>query len=141
MNSRLFVDLPFGNYLGGMFQEFGISTVIVMIVNLIILCVGVIFYYYYYSSPASSSKSDARLLICSTSHTRFFPVRHSFSYPLLYVFFPLDKAITSPFFRVDKWRIFHVKSEDYLGSPPCGSSLLEKLRWHLDQHVYSVSLP
>jgi Protein of unknown function (DUF1365) len=138
MDSHLFVDLPFGNYLGGMFQEFGISTVIV-IVNVIILCVGVIFYYH--SSLASSYKSDARLLICSTSHTRFFPVRHSFSYPLLYVFFPIDKTITSNFFGVDKWRIFYVKSDDYLGSPPCGSSLIEKLRWHLDQHVHSMPLP
>src|SRR5947207_15924843 len=82
------------------------------------------------------SRSDAQLLICSTSHTRFFPVKHSFTYPLVYVFFPIDNPGENIFFAVDKWRIFHVRSGDYLGSPPCGPGLIEKLRWHLEQHVY-----
>ena len=95
-------------------------------------------------SSSSSKKTDARLsllkdfsprlLICSTGHSRFFPVRHSFKYPLLYIFCPLDSS-SSLFFAIDKWRIFHIRTADYLGHPQCGPSLTEKLRWHLQQHV------
>lgn len=108
---------------------FHLSTVIV-----IFLCVGAVFFV---RSHYSSDGSESRLLICSTSHTRFFPVRHSFTYPLLYVFFPINNPAESAIFAVDKWRVFHIRSDDYLGSPPCGPSLMEKLRWHLEQHVLS----
>jgi len=80
-------------------------------------------------------RTDTKLLVCQTSHTRFFPVRHSFSYPLLYVYFQVNNPGTTNFWAVDKWRIFHVRSADYLGSPPCGNNFLEKLKWHLTQHV------
>ena len=86
----------------------------------------------------SAHLSDTRLLICSTAHTRFFPVRHSFSYPLVYVFFRIDKPTTTPLFALDKWKLFHIRSKDYLGSPPCGASLEEKLRWHLEKHVHFI---
>ena len=78
---------------------------------------------------------DTKLLVCQTSHTRFFSVRHSFSYPLLYVYFQVNNPGTTSFWAVDNWRIFHVRSADYLGSPPCGNNFLEKLKWHLTQHV------
>jgi DUF1365 family protein len=84
---------------------------------------------------ASCVEGTARLVLCSTSHTRLFPVRHSFSYPLLYVFFPLEDPQTNAFFAIDKWRIFHIRSADYLGKPPCGNAILQKLRWHLKRHV------
>ena len=89
--------------------------------------------------PEGSEKIGTKLLVCQTSHTRFFPVRHSFSYPLLYVYFRIDDAGSNAFWAVDKWRIFHVRSEDYLGLPPCGTSLMDKLKWHLKQHVHSSS--
>lgn len=80
---------------------------------------------------------DTKLLICQTSHSRVFPVRHSFSYPLLYVYFRIDEPGANRFWAVDKWRLFHVQSDDYLGSPPGGKTLMEKLKWHLEQHVNS----
>jgi len=101
----------------------------------IALVVGaLIFVYFLYRS--GKSVGGPQLVVCSTSHSRFFPVRHSFTYPLLYIFFRIDKPTTSSFFAVDKWRIFHVRSDDYLGAPPCGKTLMEKLRWHLEQHVF-----
>lgn len=86
---------------------------------------------------ASTPESSTRLVLCSTSHTRLFPIRHSFRYSLLYVFLSLDKPQSNAFFAIDKWRIFYIRSSDYLGSPPCSQSILEKLKWHLQDHVHS----
>jgi len=87
--------------------------------------------------PGRSGSKDTKLLVCQTSHSRIFPVRHSFSYPLLYVYFRIDEPGANRFWAVDNWRLFHVQSDDYLGSPPCGKTLMEKLKWHLKQHVNS----
>jgi hypothetical protein len=87
------------------------------------------------SNGDPSFDKGTQFVVCSTSHTRIFPVRHSFRYPLLYVFFPLHTPETNFFFEIDKWRIFHIQSDDYLGSPPCGQSIPEKLHWHLKRHV------
>ena len=83
----------------------------------------------------TNSATDGQLLICSTTHSRFFPVRHSFTYPLLYAFFRIDADIDTPLFAIDRWRILHVRTADYLGNPPGCRSLHEKLKWHLRQHV------
>src|SRR5271156_6215010 len=75
------------------------------------------------------------LLVCSTTHRRFFPVKHDFKYPLLYAFLPLDGQSGTTVF---KWwsGVFRIASDDYLGDPPCNRNLLDKLRWHLQRHVY-----
>src|SRR5436190_18219994 len=78
--------------------QFGVSAVVVFS-----LCVGALLFL---SSTCSSYGSDARLLVCSTSHTRFIPVRHAFTYPLLYVFLSIDKPGESAFFEVNEWKIF-----------------------------------
>jgi len=86
------------------------------------------------------TEGRTRFVLCSTSHTRLFPVRHSFKYSLLYVFISLDEPESNPFCAIDKWRIFRIRNADYLGSPPCGKRLLEKLHWHLKQHVLYIQV-
>jgi len=83
----------------------------------------------------TNSATNGHLLICSTTHSRFFPVRHSFTYPLLYAFFRIDENIDTPLFAIDRWRILHVRTDDYLGNPPGCRSLHDKLKWHLHRHV------
>ena len=79
----------------------------------------------------SIQQTSGDLVVCETRHTRLFPVRHSFKYPLLYAFFPID--------RPPRGLLINVQSQDYLGSPPCGSQLQDKLKWHLDRHVRHFS--
>jgi len=83
----------------------------------------------------TSKATDGQLLVCSTTHCRFFPVRHSFTYPLLYAIFRIDEDIDTPLFAIDRWRILQVRTDDYLGNPPGCRSLHEKLKWHLNRHV------
>jgi DUF1365 family protein len=110
-----------------------------MIDAIVILAVGMFLWGWFKHSPPTHN-SDPQLLICSTSHTRFFPVRHSFTYPLLYVFLRINKPFSNVFFALDKWRLFSIRTDDYLGSPPCGPTLMDKLYWHLDQHVQILNL-
>jgi len=72
-------------------------------------------------------RTSGKLVVCETSHTRLFPVRHSFKYPLLYVLFPID--------RPPRGILLNIRDQDYLGSPPCGTRLKDKLKWHLERHV------
>ena len=113
-----------------------------LVVSLIVVCVwGYLSIPAQGSRPSSSLSEDpqkSRLLVCSTTHTRFFPVQYSFSYPLLYMYFRIDTPIKTSLVGLDKWRIFNIQSRDYLGAPPCGPSLLEKLRWHLNRHVHLI---
>ena len=118
-------------------SEYAITHIVSV---LLVLCMGRILSLVLRNPRWSSSRTYShwpRLFLCSTTHTRFSPVRHSFSYPLLCSYIQLDSVTNTLFFAVDKWAIFHIRSKDYLGSPPGAQSLREKLRWHLNQHVKS----
>lgn len=135
-NDRPRITLSYLNH-SSLKTEYAISHIVVV---LLILCMGGVLSLMFKNPRWSSSRTYShgpRLFLCSTTHTRFSPVRHSFSYPLLCSYIRLDSVINTVFFAVDKWAIFHIRSKDYLGSPPCGQSLREKLRWHLNQHVKS----
>lgn len=125
-------------YADEMFRDLGqmlgflLGSIVVIGINVIILRIWL---------NRKNSHTNGRLVICSTQHTRFFPVRHSFTYPLLYVFFDITENIDTAFFSLDKWRLFSVRTADYLGNPPNCHSLHEKLKWHLERHVHLLCNP
>lgn len=101
---------------------------------------------WYFSSSVSGSpvavttsglvEKGPVILVSSTFHARFKPVRHSFRYPVLYVGVDLDCIgyVDSIFSTVEKtWRPLHLRSADYLGTKH-GGTIKEKLWAHLTDH-------
>ncbi|CAG8462359.1 12565_t:CDS:2 [Ambispora leptoticha] len=107
--------------------------------------------------------SDHKIYFARTFHARFFPTRHAFEYPVLYVGVDLDKlssenvslwskdiALFNRIFAYNKAALFSIFANDYLGdvrlennddsksSAPIAQSIKEKLFWHIRRHKIST---
>jgi hypothetical protein len=89
-----------------------------------------------------NTPTNAPLLICSTLHTRCFLVRHFIHVFFSIRLFDIIEKIDTTFFSIDKWSIFSVRTDDYLGNPLDCHSLHEKLNWNLMRHAHpNLTLP
>ncbi|CAG8449122.1 16596_t:CDS:2 [Acaulospora morrowiae] len=103
----------------------------------------------------SSLGKDQKIYFCKTFHSRFFPVKHSFEYPVLYLGVDLDlleRNKDSGGFLLgynNKKTIFNINDDDYLGAInprdiPISfgrkelKSIKEKLFWYISRHDIST---
>lgn len=97
------------------------------------------------SKPTNQPMNRSHLFFCKTFHTRFYPVRHTFQYPVLYVGVDLDdldeaKNATRWWFGYNaKWSLVGLRDQDYLGPPvdQGKTSIKDKLLVQLETHVCS----
>lgn len=105
-----------------------------------------------YKAPQWNGLGKVLLFPCSTTHTRLFPKKHSFSYPYLLVGIPVGfegnaggivsvKAKGKPgFFSVTPWTSwFTVDAGDYLGRGRSELGLRGKLDEYLQTQVSSAT--
>ena len=102
-------------------------------------------YYVLLQRQRCKSDSVSHLLICSTRHARFQPIKNIFRYTLLYIGIPLSADTSTTYSN----RLLSIRSSDYLGQDQT-RSIREKLFDCLQAHgidkddllkVYMVTMP
>ncbi|CAI2163449.1 13565_t:CDS:2 [Funneliformis geosporum] len=109
-------------------------------------------------------KKQQKIYFCKTYHARFWPINHSFKYPIIFVGVDLDLLEQEKYKKVGK-RLYeigynnssillNINDDDYLGEINAGDhnlknpylqrpkkqikSIKEKLLWHINQHNIPV---
>ncbi|CAG8448838.1 5129_t:CDS:2 [Funneliformis caledonium] len=132
-----------------------------------IIATGLLFYVLKFPLPKSSLisldqiKKHQKIYFCKTYHARFWPINHSFKYPIIFVGVDLDlleqekyKKIGKKLFEIgynNSSILLNINDEDYLGKINVDDrnlenpylqrpkkqikSIKEKLLWHIKRHI------